>query len=509
MLLKEILKEIPANRIAGPGDADIPGITNDSRIVKKGGLFFAVTGLKEDGNKYIQSAILNGAAAIVTSGPVPPELAAAHPRITWVSVTDVLEAFSKASSQFYGHPSRRFKLIGITGTNGKTTTAYLLENIYSLAGALPGVIGTIDYRVGGKVISKAANTTPLAGELHSLFRLMADAGAAAVIMEVSSHALALKRADEAAFDVAVFTNLQRDHLDFHRDRETYFKAKLRLFKLLAASPKKSKSAVVNADEDRAGEILSALSDSLTPVTYGIDKPADFKADNADILQDRTIFELTARGTRRRVTLRLLGRYNIYNALAAIAASVSAGVPLETAVRGVETLTNVPGRLERVELGQPFGVFVDYAHTDAALENVLANLRKMPHSKIITVFGCGGDRDRTKRAPMGKAAASLSDYAIITSDNPRGEDPARIFADIQTGLKDTFANYTLIPDRKSAITKAVEMAQAGDIILIAGKGHEDYQILKDHTIHFDDREAAAEAIRKKLEDQKAKRQKAED
>ena len=496
MLLTEIFSGMPDARITGADGIDILGITNDSRKVKKGGLFFAVTGLKDDGNTYIQPAISNGAAAIVTGKPVPAELADAHPGIVWVSVTDVLGTFSKAASEFYGRPSRRFALIGVTGTNGKTTTAYLLENIYALAGANPGVIGTIDYRVAGKVITKAANTTPLAGELHSLFKSMADAGAKTVIMEVSSHALALKRADEAAFDVAVFTNLQRDHLDFHKDRETYFKAKLRLFKILAASPKKSKSAVVNTDEDKAGEILSAIDGGVTPVTYGIDKPADFRAENIEILQDRTVFELRARGTCRRVTLGLLGRYNIYNALAAIAAAVSAGVPLETAVKGAETLTNVPGRLERVELGQPFGVFVDYAHTDAALENVLSNLAKMPHGRIITVFGCGGDRDRTKRAPMGKAAAGLSDYAIVTSDNPRSEAPARIFADIEEGLKGVFTNYTLIPDRKAAINKAVEMARGGDIILIAGKGHEDYQILKDRTIHFDDREIAAEAIKGK-------------
>ena len=496
MLLQEIFKEIPDVRFTGDGGTGILGITNDSRKVKKGDLFFAVTGQKDDGNAYIRSAILNGAAAIVTGRPIPPELAASHPETAWVSVTDVLGAFSKAASEFYGRPSHRFTLIGVTGTNGKTTTAYLLENIYALAGARPGVIGTIDYRVGGKIIAKAANTTPLAGELHALFRTMADAGSKAVVMEVSSHALALKRADEAAFDVAVFTNLQRDHLDFHKDRDTYFKAKLRLFELLSASPKKNKSAVVNSDEDRAGEILSAIGNGPAPVTYGMDKPADFRAENAEILQDRTVFELSARGIRRVVTLRLLGRYNIYNALAAIAAAVSAGVPLETAVRGVETLENVPGRLERVELGQPFGVFVDYAHTDAALENVLANLGKMPHGRIITVFGCGGDRDRTKRAPMGKAAASLSDYAIVTSDNPRGEDTARIFADIEEGLKGT-SNYTLISDRKAAIAKAVEMAQTGDIVLIAGKGHEDYQIFKDRTIHFDDREIAAEAIKRRL------------
>ncbi|MFA6434634.1 MAG: UDP-N-acetylmuramoyl-L-alanyl-D-glutamate--2,6-diaminopimelate ligase [Elusimicrobiales bacterium] len=493
MTLKEIFGDLGADVT---GDAEILGITNDSRKVKPGDLFFAVTGLKDDGNAYILSAIANGAAAIATGKPVPAELISAHPRTAWVRAADLPAAFSKASDRFYGRPSRRFTLIGITGTNGKTTTAYLLETIYALAGARPGVIGTIDYRVDGKVLAKAANTTPTAADLHSLFRTMADAGADAVVMEVSSHALALKRADEAAFDVALFTNLQRDHLDFHKDRETYFNAKLRLFELLAASPKKNKSAVVNADEEKAGAIVSALSCGVAPVTYGIDKPADFRASEIKILQDRTVFELNARGTRRKVTLRLLGRYNVYNALAAVAAAVSAGVPLETAVKGAETLASVPGRLERVDLGQTFGVFVDYAHTDAALENVLTNLGRMPHGRIITVFGYGGDRDRTKRAPMAEAAARLSDHAILTSDNPRGEDPARIFADMEAGLKGAFANYTLLPDRKTAIMKAVELARAGDIVLIAGKGHEDYQILKDRTIHFDDREAAAEAIKEK-------------
>ncbi len=498
MLLREIFKDAHQIRITGDPAAAIGGIANDSRKVKKGDLFFAVIGQKEDGNKYVRAALEKGAAAVVTDKPVPAELSAAFPRVAWVSVPEVTKAMSRAASAFYGHPSRRFTLIGITGTNGKTTTAYLLENIYALAGAKPGVIGTIDYRVDGKIIAKAANTTPLAHDLHSLFKTMADAGSKAVVMEVSSHALALNRADAAAFDAAVFTNLQRDHLDFHKDRETYFKAKLRLFQFLADSPKKKPSAVVNADEDKAGEILAALDPRVKAVTYGIDKPADFRAGKIEILQDRTVFELCAPGIRRKVTLKLLGRYNIYNALAAIAAAVSVGVPLETAVKGAETLANVPGRMERVELGQPFSVFVDYAHTDAALENVLSNLAKMPHKKIITVFGCGGDRDRTKRAPMGKAAASMSDSAIVTSDNPRSEDPARIFADIEAGLKGSFSNYVLIPDRKTAILKAVELAQAGDIVLIAGKGHEDYQILKDRTIHFDDRETAAEAIKAKMQ-----------
>jgi len=497
MRLEEIFEGIPGARIIGDANRDISGITNDSRKVKKGELFFAITGQKTDGSIYVREALEKGAAAAATDKPVPGELAAAFPETAWVSVPRVLEAFSGASSAFYGNPSRRFTLIGITGTNGKTTTAYLLESIYDLFEAKPGVIGTINYRVGGEVISKASNTTPPAHDLHSLFRTMADAGAAAVIMEVSSHALALERADAAAFDVAVFTNLQRDHLDFHKDRETYFKAKLKLFKLLADSPKKNRSAVVNADEEKTGEILSFLSKGVTPVTYGIDKPADFRADKIEILQDRSVFELNTLETRRKVTLRLLGRHNIYNALAAIAAAVAADVPLETAVKGAENLKNVPGRLERVALGQPFSVFVDYAHTDAALENVLSNLAKLPHGRIITVFGCGGDRDRTKRAPMGKAAASMSDFAIVTSDNPRSEDPARIFSDIEAGLKGGFSNYSLIPDRKTAITKAVELARPGDIVLIAGKGHEDYQILNDRTIHFDDRETAAEAIKEKV------------
>jgi UDP-N-acetylmuramoyl-L-alanyl-D-glutamate--2,6-diaminopimelate ligase len=491
MTLKEIFGEISGASVTG--DAEILGIANDSRKVKRGDLFFAVTGLKDDGNAHIRSALQNGAAAVVTAKPVPREIAGAFPGAAWVSAPDVLKTFSKAASAFFGHPSRRFTLTGITGTNGKTTTAYLLESIYALAGAKPGVLGTVNYRVGGQVISAAPNTTPLAGDLHSLFRSMADAGAKSVVMEVSSHALALNRADEAAFDVAVFTNLQRDHLDYHKDRETYFKAKLRLFELLAASPKIVKAAVVNTDDDRAVEIIASLPAGLPAATYGIDKPADFRAEGIEIFQDHTSFTLHISDVLRRVELSLLGRYNIYNALAAIAAAVSGGVALGTAIAGVEALRNVPGRLERVDRGQPFTVFVDYAHTDAALENVLANLAKLPHGKIITVFGCGGDRDRSKRAPMGQAAAFMSDHAIVTSDNPRSEDPARIFSDIEAGMKDRFTNYRLIPDRREAIFEAVALARAGDIVLIAGKGHEDYQILKDRTIHFDDRETAGDAI----------------
>ncbi|MBU2575283.1 MAG: UDP-N-acetylmuramoyl-L-alanyl-D-glutamate--2,6-diaminopimelate ligase [Elusimicrobia bacterium] len=505
MVLREILKDCKESiRISGPETAVITGLANDSRKVKKGDIFFAITGQKTSGSIYIKEALEKGAAAVVAEHSPDAGLARFFPPASWVLTGDILSVLSKAASAFYGRPSERLKLIGITGTNGKTTTAYLLENIYKLAGAKPGVIGTIDYRVNGDIISKAPNTTPPAHELHALFSRMLEAGSKVVIMEVSSHALALNRADEAAFDVVVFTNIQRDHLDFHKDRENYFKAKMKIFALAGASPKKNKKGVINADDEKAGEIMNAVKGRLELITFGMDKDADFKADRAEILADRTVFELKRPGGPRTITLKLLGRHNIYNALSAIAAAVAAGVDLETAVKGVETLRNVPGRLEKISLGQDFGVFVDYAHTETALENVLANLRKLPHKKLITVFGCGGDRDRTKRAPMGLAAAAASDLAIVTSDNPRSEDPAQIFADIEAGLKGAFLNYVVIPDRKEAILKAVQTAARGDIVLIAGKGHEDYQILKDRTIHFDDREAAAEAIQAKMNGSKGLR-----
>ncbi|MBI4802341.1 MAG: UDP-N-acetylmuramoyl-L-alanyl-D-glutamate--2,6-diaminopimelate ligase [Elusimicrobia bacterium] len=497
MELRGLFKDCKEIRISGPETAVITGLADDSRKVKKGDLFFAIAGQKTSGGIYIKEALAHGAAAVVAERGPDAELARLFPPAAWVLTGDVLSVLSKAASAFYGRPSERLTLTGITGTNGKTTTAYLLENIYKLAGAKPGVIGTIDYRVDGKLISKAPNTTPLAHELHALFSRMLEAGSKAVIMEVSSHALALNRADEAAFDVAVFTNIQRDHLDFHKDLESYFKAKMKIFALTASSPKKNKKGVINADDEKAGEIINAVKGRLELITFGMDKDADFKAGNSELLADRTIFELNAGGGARTVALKLLGRHNIYNALSAIAAAAAAGLDIETAVKGVETLETVPGRLEKISLGQEFGVFVDYAHTDAALENVLSNLRKLPHKKLITVFGCGGDRDRTKRAPMGRAAAAASDLAIVTSDNPRSEDPARIFADIEAGLKGAFLNYVVIPDRKEAILKAVGTAAPGDIVLIAGKGHEDYQILKDRTIHFDDREAAAEAIKWKI------------
>lgn len=479
----------------GP-DPDITAVINDSRLAAPGALFFALPGAKADGADFIRQALERGAAAAVSASDVPPELKAAFPEAALLKAGDIMAALSRAAANFHGHPSKKMKIFGITGTKGKTTTAYLLENILRQAGSRPGLIGTIDYRVDGRVIAAAANTTPLAHTLQELLAKMADADALAAVMEVSSHALALGRVEDVAFDCGVFTNLQRDHLDFHKDRENYFQAKARLFTLLESSPKQGRCAVINADDERAPWLLKKLKGKVRAVTFGIENQADFRADAIEITAAAARFTLKTPEGAVPVKLHLLGRHNVYNALAAITAAVCGGVALRAAVEGAQALRNVPGRLERVEAGQDFTVFVDYAHTDAALESVLSGLRMMPHGRIITVFGCGGDRDRTKRAPMGAVACALSDLAIITSDNPRGEDPLAIIDDIQQGVADKFENYEVLPDRGDAIAKAILQARAGDIVLIAGKGHETYQILKDKTIHFSDAETAAAAIRKR-------------
>ncbi|MDD5210159.1 MAG: UDP-N-acetylmuramoyl-L-alanyl-D-glutamate--2,6-diaminopimelate ligase [Elusimicrobiales bacterium] len=477
-------------------DPDITAVINDSRLAGPGALFFALPGAKTDGANFMRQALEKGASAVISGVEAPPELCAAYPAAVFFKAVDLPAALSKTASNFYGHPSSRLKVFGITGTKGKTTTAYLLESILRLAGSRPGVIGTIDYRVDGRVLAQASNTTPLAHTLQELLAKMVAADALTAVLEISSHALALGRADDVDLDCAVFTNLQRDHLDFHKDRESYFQAKARLFDLLERSPKNEKCAVINADDERAPWLIKRLKGKVKTLTFGIENGADFRAGGVEVLESMTRFTLKAGAEVLPVKLSLLGRHNIYNALAAIAAAAAGGYNLRAAIDGVEALANVPGRLERVDLGQPFTVFVDYAHTDAALENVLSNLRLMPHGRIITVFGCGGDRDRTKRGPMGAVSCSLSDLAIVTSDNPRTEDPAQIFSDIEKGIAGKFANYEIIPDRKTAIAKAVAAAEKGDIILIAGKGHETYQVLKDRTIHFSDTEEAAAAIKEK-------------
>ena len=473
---------------------EITAITNDSRQAVPGALFFALPGAKSDGADFILQALEKGASGVVSGIDVPARTRASYPGAVFLKAADLQRALSKTAANFYGQPSSRLKVFGITGTKGKTTTAYLLESALRLAGARPGVIGTVDYRVDGRVISAAPNTTPLAHTLQELLAKMVSADALTAVLEVSSHALALGRVEDVNFDCAVFTNLQSDHLDFHKDRETYFQAKARLFDLLERSQKNDKCAVINSDDERAPWLLKRLKGKVKSVTFGIDNSADFRADGVEVLATMTRFNLRTGAETLPVKLNLLGRHNVYNALAAITAAVAGGLSVGAAVDGVQALANVPGRLERVDLGQEYTVFVDYAHTGAALENVLSSLKLMPHARIITVFGCGGDRDRTKRAPMGQVSCALSDIAIVTSDNPRSEDPAQIFSDIEKGIAGKFANYEIIPDRKTAIRKAVSQAKKGDIVLIAGKGHETYQVLGDRTIHFSDAEEAASAIK---------------
>lgn len=503
MRLNELFKDIPKTAVAGTLDHEIPGFSHDSRRISNGEIFFALPGSRTDGNLHIKEALSKGACAIVSEQMPPP--APFGIASTWIQVPDILAALAIAASEFYGHPSHGLQVVGITGTNGKTITSYFLESICRRAGKRPGVIGTINYRMDGKILSNAPNTTPVSPELQRLTAQMKKEGCQILIMEVSSHALALKRADEISFDAAVFTNLYRDHLDFHRDPDDYFAAKLRLFDLLGNGRhlKVPRFAIINGDDKRASQVFQRIQPPTRSLTCGFgSQGCDWRAsfprsakENAAL--EGTEFDLHCPQGSHRVRLKIPGKYNVYNAMAAGAAAWAMGVQMECVLEGLESLESVPGRLEKVRANKGFHVFVDYAHTDSALEQVLENLRSLEHRRIITVFGCGGDRDHGKRAPMGVAACRFSDHAILTSDNPRGEDPMRILDDIEKGLTEAgLANYAVVCDRRQAIFKAIETAGEGDIVLIAGKGHEDCQIFADRTLHFDDREVAREAIKNK-------------
>jgi UDP-N-acetylmuramoyl-L-alanyl-D-glutamate--2,6-diaminopimelate ligase len=404
---------------------------------------------------------------------------------------------ARYADAFCAHPSGAMTTIGVTGTNGKTTTTYLLEAAVAAAGGRAGVLGTIDYRLGGARLEKAVNTTPISLDLTRLLARLRDGGATHALMEVSSHALALKRVEATDFDAAVFLNLTRDHLDFHKTVDAYFDAKARLFDLLArADNKKSpKVAALNADDPRS-HLLRRRAIGCDVVAFGLGPEAkDLRGTvvSADLKGSR--FSLDWRGRALEGSIRLPGPHNVSNALAAAAALLGLGTPVDKVMAGLAALTAVPGRLEAVDEGQDFHVLVDFAHTDSALETVLSLIKTLPHGRIITVFGCGGDRDRTKRGPMGVAACMGSDLAIVTSDNPRSEDPRAIVADVENGIRAAgLQNYRIVPDRGEAVAAAIAQARTGDVVLIAGKGHEDYQILRDRTVPFDDRESARAALR---------------
>ena len=467
-------------------DLSITGVAYDSRSVEPGQVFVALKGQRADGVTFVRQAIDRGAAVIVAEQPAIDPTA-----VPYVVVDDARLALARLANGFFRHPSTEMQVVGITGTNGKTTTAYLLSSIFEAAGIRSGMLGTVTYRIGDE-LREATRTTPEAPDVQRLLREMVDRGCGACAMEVSSHALALRRVDEMTFAAGVFTNLTRDHLDFHADMEEYFRAKRRLFEML---PRDSPS-LVNLDDPRGAALAGSVS---RPVTFAIQRSADIMPGPLTFSLAGLSFDVRTPRGGLRVRSKLVGQPNVYNILAAVATGVALDLPFDAIEKGVQALTGVPGRFQVVSTETDgVTVVVDYAHTDDALRNLLETARPMTTGRLITVFGCGGDRDRTKRPLMGAVAGRLSDVIIVTSDNPRSEDPLRIIDEIRRGItadtrKDDLQRLLSIPDRQEAIEKAVELARTGDVILVAGKGHETYQVIGDRTLPFDDVAVARGAL----------------
>lgn len=489
MKLKELLNVLKGYKIEGSEDIEIFDIQYDSRKVGKGSLFIAIKGEKADGNLFAEQAAESGAVAVVTDSSE----FGARSSATTVYVPNAREALAKISAAFYDQPAAKLKLVGITGTNGKTTTSFLVESVLREAGLNPGVVGTINYRYAGKVLP-APNTTPESLDLQRLLNDMVESGVKSAVMEVSSHALSQERVGGCVFDAAVFTNLTQDHLDYHITMERYFEAKARLFTDFIDE---GKTAVINMDDPK-GEDLSKRALGRV-IGYGIrGRGIETNIYPKDIKLGVKGIEGTLATPSGEIKIKssLIGEFNLYNILAAAGAGVGLGLPVDVVERGITALKNVPGRLERVDAGQSFTILVDYAHTPDALERVLSTIRGLTDKKIITLFGCGGDRDRGKRPIMGRIAAEYSDIVIVTSDNPRTEEPLKIIEDITSGMAGMCDDRSVqvIPDRREAIMKAMRLAGEGDVVLLAGKGHEDYQIIGREKIHFDDREEAIKAVR---------------
>ncbi len=461
------------------GETEISGITCDSKAVKEGSLFVAVPGTKTDGHNFVKEAIGRGALAVVIEREIPLANGVAR-----ISVKDTRIALAGIANEFYGRPSERLRCVGVTGTNGKTTISYLIDNIVSAAGHKAAVIGTINYRIGQRVIP-ATNTTPGAADLYYFMGEMVKNSSEYLVMEVSSHALDQRRVEGINFKAAVFTNLTGDHLDYHKTLEDYFSAKAKLFEALASTS----YGIINTDDEWGKKLLSRSKGQV--MTYAVKCKADFSASDINLSLDGTRFIITAPDQKFRISSRLIGLHNVYNITASVATGVALGFSPQAIKTGVERVRAVPGRLEPIDCGQLFKVFVDYAHTDDALYNVLSALRQLISGRIIVVFGCGGDRDKTKRPRMGRVASELADLVIVTSDNPRSEDPGTIADQIVSGIQNK--NYAVILDRAKAIKEALAKAKEGDCVLIAGKGHEPYQVLKDTTIAFDDREVARKIL----------------
>ena len=481
-----------AEVLAQTGDRSVSGVEYDSRRVKPGTVFVAMRGETSDGNRFIDQAIQAGAVAVVTDSPEQ------KPRegVAWALVPHGRRALARLSANFYKRPAERIAITGITGTNGKSTTAFLIESILNAAGRKSALIGTIEYHVAGNVYP-APHTTPEALELARLFNEALGLGATDAVMEVSSHALAQQRVFGVPFDVAVFTNLTRDHLDYHKTMDEYFAAKRVLFE--GCGTDAPRAAVTNLDDEYGAKLADfSRKRSSVVLTYGWER-GDFHTQQVDITPRGSRFDMATPREKIAIFSPLIGRVNVYNILAAAAACFARGCSSEAIGSGIEALTHVPGRFERVDCGQPFTVVVDYAHTDDALRNLTALAREFVsrsggNARVLTVFGCGGDRDRAKRPLMGEAAGRGSDFVVLTSDNPRSEDPPAIINDALVGLQKTGVKYSVEVDRRKAIALAIAEARPGDIVLLAGKGHEKVQVTREGSHPFDDVEVAREALR---------------
>ncbi|MBV6340768.1 UDP-N-acetylmuramoyl-L-alanyl-D-glutamate--2,6-diaminopimelate ligase [Candidatus Magnetobacterium casense] len=488
------------HRVSDPGlitqytgnlSGQVSDISCDSRRIEQGGMFFAVRGVHSDGHAFIPDAIKRGARWIVYDSDISPELLNTSD-VIMLRVADVPLAMAHIAANYYGNPARAMKLIGITGTNGKTTTSCLIKSILQAYDKKTGLIGTIHHMVGNNTYS-SSHTTPQAPEFQMFLKRMCDDGCQYVVSEVSSHALAQKRVDAVAFDAAVFTNLTRDHLDYHTNMEDYFNSKKRLFTELL-NPKAT--AIINTDDIYGITLCRHLRElKRTTLSYGITTKADIMASDVEKTLTGLAFKLRCNAETYLVRSHLRGYINVYNILAAFAATLSLAIPVDVILRGISLLQGVRGRLEPIERGQDFAVFIDYAHTNDALDNLLSGVRRFYKGRIITVFGCGGNRDTGKRPMMGRIATTMSNFTIITNDNPRHEDPMDIIAQIKSGVVGN--QYEIEPDRREAIKRGIYMAGAGDVVLIAGKGHETYQEVRGVRYPFDDREVAQAFIDERL------------
>ncbi|HET9723996.1 MAG TPA: UDP-N-acetylmuramoyl-L-alanyl-D-glutamate--2,6-diaminopimelate ligase [Actinomycetota bacterium] len=472
--LGDLLVDVSHAEVLGDAARSVTSLHYRSSDIERGGLFFCIPGSRLDGHDFAAEAVSRGASVVVVERRLPID-------VTQVRVASVREAMGPISAAFHGRPAERLRMIGVTGTNGKTTTTFLLESVFRAAGWTPGVVGTTGVRVDGRIVP-FPRTTPEAPDLQRLLAEMVEAGVDAVAMEVSSHGLHQHRVDGTRYGVAVFTNLTQDHLDYHASMEEYFEAKARLF-----TPALSDRAVVNHDSAEGRRLAGS---GLPTVTFGLDRGADVRATEVRTSRDGLSFRVG----NLRVRSALHGLFNVENCLAVLATAREFGIADEATVRGIGEVRGVPGRVEAVEAGQAFLVVVDYAHTPDSLENVLRTARPLATGRVIVVFGCGGDRDRAKRPLMGRVATDVADLAVITSDNPRSEDPDAIVAEVEAGAREGRGAYVVEVDRRAAIRVAVRRAAPGDVLVIAGKGHETYQELADRTIPFDDREVAAEEIR---------------